>query len=267
MEYRDIYLDAIGLASTPTLADQSGNDACAPEVRDPMRKARLAALTRSHEIRQFEIDLYWKRATYFWLLQGAVFAAVGLTWKNTTSGVPAAVPVLLSALGVVTAAASYFSSMGSKFWQENWEHHIDMLEDEFEGRLHKTAYVGARGIQWSVSGLNERLGLCFAAFWLLILAAATHAGNPDWTFQTSRLDLCSLTLTGIATIASWAGAIGGTFFLYVRPSHMRGTKAYYTPCARSYPDLAPSDQIQRGPPPLWSSRNRRPFLAKREPRI
>ena len=37
-----------------------------------------AALNRAHEIRKFEIELYWKRATYFWLLQAAVFTALGL---------------------------------------------------------------------------------------------------------------------------------------------------------------------------------------------
>ena len=64
---RETYLAAIKLASD--------------------KKARCAALTRSHQIRQFEIELYWKRAHYFWLLQAAVFAAVGLTWKSAGNGV------------------------------------------------------------------------------------------------------------------------------------------------------------------------------------
>ena len=177
--------------------------------------------------RQFEIELYWKRANYFWLLQAAVFAAVGLTWKNTASGVPPVIPVLLSALGVLTAWAGYLSSLGSKFWQVNWEHHIDMLEDEFEGRLHKTAYVGPRGIQWSVSGLNERLSLCFSLFWLFILLAASDAANPSWNLDPAALDLGAITPTGGGTILAWVGAIAGMAYLYCRPSEMRGERVPY----------------------------------------
>ena len=117
---RDAYLEATGLARKPAEAGEPGQ--CGEEADDVRLEARRAALARSHEIRQFEIELYWKRANYFWLLQAAVFAAVGLTWKNTASGVPPVIPVLLSALEVVTASAGYLSALGSKFWQVNWEH-------------------------------------------------------------------------------------------------------------------------------------------------
>ncbi|PNK76643.1 hypothetical protein CEQ35_022730 [Yersinia enterocolitica] len=42
------------------------------------RKARydrnLLALEKAHEIRKFEIELYWKRTAYFWTLIAAMFA-------------------------------------------------------------------------------------------------------------------------------------------------------------------------------------------------
>ena len=34
-----------------------------------------AALEQAYEVRKFEIELYWKRATYFWTFIGASFAA------------------------------------------------------------------------------------------------------------------------------------------------------------------------------------------------
>lgn len=237
---RETYLAAIKLASN--------------------QKARAAALTRSHQIRQFEIELYWKRANYFWLLQAAVFAAVGLTWKSTSNGVPVAVPVVLSALGVLTAFAGYLSALGSKFWQENWEHHIDMLEDDFEGRLHKTAFVGSKGVQWSVSGTNERLGLCFIVFWLMILVGASHTANPMWNLQPSHLSFRSLSLTELATIVSWALALSGSILLYRRPSNLTGEK-------QSYSDHAKHEPVQRGWPRFWATSKERPYLVRREPHI
>lgn len=130
---------------------------------------RKDALNRAHEIRKFEIELYWRRASHFWVLQAAVFAAIGLVWNSAESVTASPIPFALAALGVLTARAGYLSAKGSKFWQENWEFHIDMLENEFEGRLHKTVYVGSDGISYSVSGINQQLAYYFYLFWIFVI--------------------------------------------------------------------------------------------------
>ena len=85
-------------------------------------KKREAALKRAHELRSFEIEHYWKRATYFWAFQVAIFAAFGLIKPNDTFSEWGPVPLLLSGLGVLTAVANMLSARGSKFWQANWVH-------------------------------------------------------------------------------------------------------------------------------------------------
>jgi hypothetical protein len=155
------------------------------------REARKAALDRAHDIRKFEIELYWKRATYFWVLQAAVFTAFGLIWKDIETTKWGLIPVALSCLGVLTALSGWLSSLGSKFWQANWEHHIDMLEDEFEGRLHKTAWVGPIGVRWSVSGVNERLGSFFVMFWVIVTFIAVRRaldGEFVWGLACFNID-------------------------------------------------------------------------------
>ena len=143
-----------------------------------------AALTRAHEIRQFEIDLYWKRANYFWLLQAAVLTAFGvmLAAEDKAHKIPELLPLALSCLGFVSAFAGWLSARGSKFWQKNWEKHIDCLEDEFEGKLHKSVWVGSRGIAHSVSRVNGDLILSFSFFWFCAIAWLAYA--YIWT------DLC-----------------------------------------------------------------------------
>lgn len=184
---RAAYFDALGLGVPRGKPNSAGKAITGTSAisGDPDRDARLAALTRSHEIRKFEIELYWKRATYFWVLQGAVFAALGLIWKGDDTAPPFILPVALAALGLLTAAAGWFSAQGSKFWQENWERHIDMLEDEFEGKLHKTAWVGLRGVRWSVSNINDRLILFFVVFWLLVFAVVCFDAVPAWSIVPS----------------------------------------------------------------------------------
>jgi hypothetical protein len=47
-------------------------------------KRLAAALTRAYLLRDFEIEHYWKPATYFWAFQVAIFAAFGLLWREPT---------------------------------------------------------------------------------------------------------------------------------------------------------------------------------------
>jgi hypothetical protein len=114
------------------------------------------ALDRAYQLRTFEIEHYWKRATYFWGFQIAIFAAFGLIWKDTTTNPWTPIAVALSGLGVLTAVANYLTALGSKFWQENWESHIDMLEDEIEGRLHKMVWLPGEETRYSVSRVTAQ---------------------------------------------------------------------------------------------------------------
>lgn len=150
---RERYLSALGLTTTKASASER----------------HASALKRAYELRTFEIEHYWKRATYFWGFQVAIFGALGLMWREPTHATAdisrSPLLVALAALGSVTALANWLTAIGSKFWQSNWEAHIDMLEDELEGPLHKTVWLpqGERG--FSVSGVNETLNLAFCVFW------------------------------------------------------------------------------------------------------
>ena len=131
-----------------------------------------AALDRAHEIRKFEIELYWKRATYFWALQLAAFTGFGVLWHEAHLS-SRLLALLFTAVGAATAHAGWLSVRGPKFWQENWEKHIDCLEVRFEGNLHKTIWLGPKGVQFSVSRLNEHLNLILFIFWCAILLATS----------------------------------------------------------------------------------------------
>jgi hypothetical protein len=134
-------------------------------------RSRLeAALTRAYQLRTFEIEHYWKRATYFWGFQIAIFAAFGLIWKSDNNLINewTALTIPLASLGILTALANSLSARGSRFWQENWEKHIDMLEDTIEGRLYKTVWLKDGNRSYSVSRVNRFLSDYFIVFWGLI---------------------------------------------------------------------------------------------------
>ncbi|MDK7224247.1 hypothetical protein QP468_13575, partial [Proteus mirabilis] len=95
-----------------------------------------AALEKALDIRKFEIELYWKRATYFWTFIGVTFA--GFFAVQTSSSLNKQdISVVLSCLGIIFSWAWFCVNRGSKFWQENWEKHVDNLEDKIIGPLYK----------------------------------------------------------------------------------------------------------------------------------
>lgn len=237
------------------------------EAVDPQKAVRQAALARAHDIRKFEIELYWKRANYFWLLQAAVFAAVGFTWRTEAgAGVPPGlaispiVPIGLAGLGTVSACAGWLASLGSKFWQRNWEHHVDMLEGEFEGHLYKTVYVGRSGTRWSVSGVSEGLSLCFFLFWALLLLVISFSVN-SWDLNPSHLSLSSFDGLAAQTLMAWVLTAVGLGFISRRGSQVTGERMQY-----------PNDASLEPPEVSGSSAStpeakKRPHLIRREPGI
>jgi len=144
---------------------------------EPGASAAKAALARAHELRKFEIENYWKRATYFWAFQLVAFTLLGLIWPQTLDPkgpLQASALMIPAGLGSITALVGLLTAKGSKFWQENWEAHVDALEGNVEGQLTQTIFV-RRQLAFSVSRANECLLLLLVTGWFVFfLVAAFH---------------------------------------------------------------------------------------------
>ncbi|WP_081948897.1 hypothetical protein [Litchfieldella xinjiangensis] len=180
------------------------------------------ALERAQDIRKFEIDLYWRRATYFWTFIGATFAgflaiqASGVQGRQDLS-------VILSCLGVVFSFGWLCVNRGSKFWQENWEKHVDILEDEVTGPLYKVIlsrnlddYSRSEKVRdlitgpsaLSVSKINQLISLYVFVLWLLLLwyslPTFTFSAQVNWFY-------CGLIGLTATVCASFVLNIGRTY--------------------------------------------------------
>jgi hypothetical protein len=149
------------------------------------------ALKHALDIRKFEIDLYWKRAGYFWTLIAAAFAGY---FVAANAAKPQFLTLfVLACLGLVFSAAWYLVNRGSKAWQRNWETHVDVLEDEVMGPLHKTGlnrYEYSFGdvlnaYPISPSKVNQILGLFVIAIWPILLSKAFSVG--DWNAASDKV--------------------------------------------------------------------------------
>ena len=97
-----------------------------------------AAFIQVSDIRKFEIELYWKRANYFWALIAVAFAGYFAALSSDNIENKYFISIVIANIGFVFTFAWFLSSRGSKYWQENWENHLDMLENKITGPLYKT---------------------------------------------------------------------------------------------------------------------------------
>jgi hypothetical protein len=133
------------------------------------------ALKRAEKVRDIELDLYWRRAAYFWAFSAAAFA--GYFALSTASDSKPDLLIYVSCLGSVFSYVWYLANRGGKFWQVSWEHHIDLLEDNGRGPLYKTILVIPRKkmlnpiapYPFSVSKLNQWLSLFVSIVWLVLV--------------------------------------------------------------------------------------------------
>ena len=141
-------------------------------------EVKKEALKQALDIRKFEIELYWKRTAYFWTLITAMFAGYFLI-QNSDNTTKEQMGILISSIGFVFSFGWYLSNRGSKFWQVNWERHVDLLENGIMGDLYKIVihddkkrnFLGflIDEKSYSVSKINQILSFFVVSIWFLLI--------------------------------------------------------------------------------------------------
>jgi len=177
------------------------------------REIRSQSLKCALEIRKFEIELYWKRAAYFWTLIAAAFAAYFVLQSvESTVKDPSSI-FLVTCIGFILSLGWYLVNRGSKYWQENWERHVDVLEDEIIGPLYRTNLARTEcsiikphdSFPFSVSRINQMISLFITVIWL---ALGIHS-FPFFSLTNKYLFLAYCGLGGLtltfAILLIWLG--------------------------------------------------------------
>lgn len=122
-----------------------------------------AALERAWLNRDFEINKFWSRSAFYWgfLILNFTGYFQLLRLNNIDYRY---IEFLMICSGIVFSVAWIYSIKGSKNWQENWEMHIDKLEDYVSGPIYKTV-MGNRNSYYSVSRINEIIGWMVLLLW------------------------------------------------------------------------------------------------------
>lgn len=146
----------------------------------PLGTISEQALHHAHEIRKFEIELYWKRATYFWTLIAAAFVGYFTLSASSNANIDHSLSFVVACIGLVLSVGWFQVNRGSKYWQSNWERHVDCLEDGHTGPLYKTTiskkkfrwYSPTSGFPVSVSKTNQVISLYISLVWVVLVIKA-----------------------------------------------------------------------------------------------
>jgi len=139
-----------------------------PQPTDRQKKRYDVSL----DTRKFEIDLFWKRALFFWGFIASAFVGYAVYSKDRPDCV--AISLMLALFGLVCSFSWTLANRGSKYWQENWEAQVDHDEDAITGPLFKTpakrqdkGWFGAQ--EFSVSKLAVALSDYVTIVWIILV--------------------------------------------------------------------------------------------------
>lgn len=155
------------LAYTPRSFENTNIDLTDDECEARLEKLLKIAL----DTRDFEIKLYWTRTTYYWAFMTVLFG--GYYWTSEHTELLA---VLFSFFGILFAAGWHWATRGSKYWQENWENHVTVLEILSKIPIHSMTKVPEKrnrhnplkAYPYSVSKINQLLSFVLLLGWLYV---------------------------------------------------------------------------------------------------
>jgi len=153
------------------------------------RSVTEKALEHALDIRKFEIALYWQRASYFWALIAVTFAGYFAVLSAEKMEDRFFNAFVIASIGLIFSFAWFLVNRGSKFWQENWENHVDMLEDDIAGPLYKTILHRPPAttvlekwidgpMQISVSKVNQWVSLFTLLIWFVLAINVLPSFTP-----------------------------------------------------------------------------------------
>ena len=131
---------------------------------------RPSALEICLAAREFELELFWKRALFFWGFIASAFIGFASTYPDQP-----VIAIAISCFGAVCSFCWTLANRGSKYWYESWETKAkragkEVVKDLFE-REEKENLDGLwHAKRFSVSRIAIALSEYTCLLWLVILS-------------------------------------------------------------------------------------------------
>ncbi|WP_421664984.1 hypothetical protein [Pantoea agglomerans] len=158
------------------------------------------AYDKAHDIRKFEIELYWKRTTYIWTLIAALITICGVmitAYYRLEDKPDRSLAVLLGIdslafFGCVITIISSNILKSGEYWQKNWEYHVNMLEPFFSGSLYSTHLHTYEARRYSIATLNYYFYIVVQVLWLVLMAFTTSCLTMNSQGIVFAISFCAI---------------------------------------------------------------------------
>jgi len=173
------------------------------------------ALDYALDIRKFEIELYWKRAAYFWALIAVAFAGFFAVLSSKDIEQRELYAFVIGCVGLVFSWSWFLVNRGSKYWQENWENHVNMLEDRVIGPLYKTRLERPKDDDFvekfvtgpaklSVSKINQWVSFFTLIIWGVLIYSTLSPFSIEAPLDILRVVIFGVTIA-VCIMMCWKG--------------------------------------------------------------
>jgi hypothetical protein len=186
-------------------------------------KRLKAAYEKSWECRDFEINKFWSRSAFFWGFIVLIFTGYITLTTNSHNSHYTQIKYLdfyLMLLGFLFSLAWLLVIKGSKAWQENWEAHIDHLENFISGPLYKTVWYSKEYKFYSVSKINVVLAYISICVWVGMIFQyisqykfCIPCLRPDWDDKINWHITISLFITFVFAAVLYFGYPAGKYIV------------------------------------------------------
>ena len=131
------------------------------------------------QCRNMEIELFWKRSSFYWVFVGAALVAYGVLYDKNPQ-----IRIMIAAFGLLSSLAWFLGNIGSKWWIDNWEKKLGQYGRPIIGDLFDIEdrpidlFPGLPLRRFSVTRLAIFLSLFVCVLWCVIFAIELWSGLP-----------------------------------------------------------------------------------------
>lgn len=180
----------------------------------PLQKEKLEkALARAYDMLKFEMELYWKRATYFWGITAVAFTAYFIVSDPAKYTDRPEFPIVVNSIGLIFSFALYLVNRGSKFWQNNWHFFILAIENllgisisQFKRIQQRHIFSPLGAYPFAFSSVHHITSLYITLIWVILYVRSVYKSVVIWhvTFLLRPEGLVVvLTLLAMGAMCYW----------------------------------------------------------------
>jgi hypothetical protein len=151
------------------------------------------------EYHKMEIDMYWKRSTFYWTIIGAIFAGYFLISGSINDNTR--LKLLVESLGVIVSLSWYLVFRGSKFWDIHWINKIQEIKNnnlldivKEEKQSYGKIFNLFRPFPFAITKINLILSFFILLVWVVLMI---ETNIENYRFSLKHMNIYAILINAL----------------------------------------------------------------------